>query len=496
MDKAWKPNTVNVGLSLFLLSTVFTFWGGIYSYADVLVDPGIIVSSFTIPECTSFIVVTIVLGIAFGRYGRKAMLAGAAVSGISTITGIIIMFLAIEDVTGLSVLLAVTGVLFGVGNATAFVAWEYVLVIERLKRARIFFFESLLSYPLAYLLIRMVPVSAEMMSYILVIAVGVSTAFLVFQTQRGPTGHVERREVKGIPVQHVIIAFQKSKSMVFCIVCITLIAAVTRCIALGDHSAAKTVTNYSMLGVSIMAAISIVLWKVAGREIDYSLIYKVAFPVLATGLLLLPMMGSAYQIILTTVAFALFSVSSLFVMYQSICLTDDHGVEAVIYFSFLNGVIYLAVGVGTLLGSYLLAIGDFSFSSLAMVALFLVYILVIVSTSVINRRKDDGEIAGASGASMTGEVPERITGQCMVLSRKARLSKRESEILELIARGRDVPYIAKALYISENTVRTHNKSIYRKIGVHNRQELLSVVEQTMQNGTHGQHAMGNGHLVP
>lgn len=64
------------------------------------------------------------------------------------------------------------------------------------------------------------------------------------------------------------------------------------------------------------------------------------------------------------------------------------------------------------------------------------------------------------------------------------LSKREREILELVGKGYNSPYIAAALVISENTTRTHLKNIYRKLGVGSRMEVVDLVnswDQRNQN---------------
>jgi two-component system, NarL family, response regulator LiaR len=53
------------------------------------------------------------------------------------------------------------------------------------------------------------------------------------------------------------------------------------------------------------------------------------------------------------------------------------------------------------------------------------------------------------------------------------LSARESETLALLATGRPNRSIAEALFVSENTVRTHLKSIFRKLGVSNRSQALA-----------------------
>jgi DNA-binding NarL/FixJ family response regulator len=55
------------------------------------------------------------------------------------------------------------------------------------------------------------------------------------------------------------------------------------------------------------------------------------------------------------------------------------------------------------------------------------------------------------------------------------LSERESETLVLLAQGLRNAQIAGALYVSEDTVKTHLKRAYRKLGVANRAQATSVV---------------------
>lgn len=60
------------------------------------------------------------------------------------------------------------------------------------------------------------------------------------------------------------------------------------------------------------------------------------------------------------------------------------------------------------------------------------------------------------------------------LSDRYGLTRREREVFAQLALGRSAPYIAEAYQVSENTVRSHIKHIYTKMGVHSRQELLTL----------------------
>lgn len=59
-----------------------------------------------------------------------------------------------------------------------------------------------------------------------------------------------------------------------------------------------------------------------------------------------------------------------------------------------------------------------------------------------------------------------------LLEERYGLSLREIEIMDLFAQGRSANWIADALFISKNTVRSHLRAIYGKLDVHTRQELL------------------------
>lgn len=62
-----------------------------------------------------------------------------------------------------------------------------------------------------------------------------------------------------------------------------------------------------------------------------------------------------------------------------------------------------------------------------------------------------------------------------VIAENHRLTVRECEVMKLMYEGYNNPEIAEELYISRNTVKKHIQSIYEKMGVSNRMELVHLV---------------------
>lgn len=96
-----------------------------------------------------------------------------------------------------------------------------------------------------------------------------------------------------------------------------------------------------------------------------------------------------------------------------------------------------------------------------------------------------GESDNPAGEMLRGreraESPEkaragRFKRKCELVANRYLLSKKETEVLFLLAKGRNAAYIQKQLYISEGTARTHMRHIYKKLDIHTQQELMDLVE--------------------
>lgn len=96
---------------------------------------------------------------------------------------------------------------------------------------------------------------------------------------------------------------------------------------------------------------------------------------------------------------------------------------------------------------------------------------------------DDAHARVACGTCGAGEDPvgeSPAAGmvadrRCAELGARFFLTESEVRILAYVSQGRSARYISEELGVSFNTVRTHIRHVYEKIGIHSRQELIDLV---------------------
>ena len=111
------------------------------------------------------------------------------------------------------------------------------------------------------------------------------------------------------------------------------------------------------------------------------------------------------------------------------------------------------------------------FASLRMVTsvvVILFIIAIIVSHVVTNGARET--TAGTSGEEWMEQKVQHMADRYA-------LSKRETEVLLYLIQGRGAKFISEELCISQSTVQTHRKHIYKKLDVSSREELLDLAAE-------------------
>lgn len=95
---------------------------------------------------------------------------------------------------------------------------------------------------------------------------------------------------------------------------------------------------------------------------------------------------------------------------------------------------------------------------------------------IASEQGEQSEAEGGDEARLTR--PGIFYLKCEAVAERYDLSNRQKEVLVMLAKGRNAEYITEKLVISSHTAKAHIYNIYQKTGVHSRQELMNLVEET------------------
>ncbi len=271
----------------------------------------------------------------------------------------------------------------------------------------------------------------------------------------------------------------------------------------------------------------LVLWQFKNIRLSIVGTYRIAFPMLISAFLLMPFLASEYERWLAAILYSVYSIAITITMIQCAQASRDRGINPVFIYGFFGGLVYLLHDIGFISGTFAESLHIAGIDPVATIALGSVYLLGLMffigqggfkrvlnpghadniellsmsearpkakrggkqeiireSASAIEQEKHAAaqgkrhkrETAARASNAIAPNYQDRLSKQAALVRDHFRLSARETEVMELIARGKSVARIAEQLIVSENTIRTHSKRIYAKLGVHKKQELLELVE--------------------
>jgi DNA-binding NarL/FixJ family response regulator len=81
------------------------------------------------------------------------------------------------------------------------------------------------------------------------------------------------------------------------------------------------------------------------------------------------------------------------------------------------------------------------------------------------------------GAPMSNKIAKMVVESFQLNHEDHTLSKREKEVLTLLAKGKTYSTIADELFVSKTTVRTHIRNIYQKLHVNSKAEAIQLANE-------------------
>ena len=121
------------------------------------------------------------------------------------------------------------------------------------------------------------------------------------------------------------------------------------------------------------------------------------------------------------------------------------------------------------------ALNAYKFDALLVLLILSALLLVSLSSGKFWNLVLEGQPANAEQITPAANKTT-LEQRCQMVAEQYSLTNRETEILQYLGRGHGSAYIAEVLVVAESTVRSHVKSIYRKVGVSSREQLLEKID--------------------
>lgn len=244
--------------------------------------------------------------------------------------------------------------------------------------------------------------------------------------------------------------------------------------ALMLSSLPTSVEGHSTIGSIISLSILCLVVFFFSEEFNMRTLYYVSLPLAVAGYLCALINTSGSELLSAIFSNAAFACFFLFIVVMSCTISYRYGVNALMLLGFIQASMR-AMDVFGFLAAANLQGGSRTELITEIVLSILIVLLIIVFIAFMahndfdttwNIIQDEREIKG---------FDEIVVERSASLSRKYGLTRREEEVLVLLAKGKTAHEIETALYVSYDTVKAHIRHLYGKMGIHSRQELAEIV---------------------
>lgn len=203
---------------------------------------------------------------------------------------------------------------------------------------------------------------------------------------------------------------------------------------------------------------------------------KLALLFMIAGLSLILLMQSSFvSLLVLAIGFCSF-------LHVSFCMMFDYYHCFALPLLFPMGysfILFVFLLVGLFVGSLLLLSGSIesldAFTIASMLSINIISVLGLGSHHVWSASDLLADSAEAI-AEQAPHIPGVWKTAVEDVAAEAGLTKREHEVLALIAKGRNASFIEQELVISNHTARAHILRIYKKLDLHSHQEVMNYVE--------------------
>ena len=347
-----RPNVASLGYGLFLAINAASVWGGVFPFLPLAFQTADVMLWFFAAESVAF--TATFLASAAGTWFFPAETRRFMVKAVTVpYMGGWCLLIAAMYLRGATVpLVCIGGALLGVGSAGFYMLWQRLFASQDAREGMGNLIAGTAWAAVLYFALYLIPVAV--------------TAYLipcVFLPLFGLAAVLKSRSIdldqpmfEDVPrehrrtYRHVLATVWRPAlslgTLGFC-------TGVMRSLAIGDPEVGTLVNALSMGAMLVAAVALLAVWATKSLRINVATSYRVFFPVVTTGFLLLPLLGDVYAEGLAAGLYALWSVAIVLMMIQCAQVSRDGGINPVFIYGVFGGIMYGLHDVGFLGGSVL-----------------------------------------------------------------------------------------------------------------------------------------------
>lgn len=396
--------------------------------------------------------------------------------------------------------LILAGFCFGWGSGIICASMQEILASLNLYEAGFVVFGAAGFSSVPYFLLELIPATPmkQLVYFFIVIPTMAAIVHFVCENQAKQKLRLDFEHLPKPQPNQIFDAIAESWKPFLCISASAFVVGVFRAQYAANSHAMLVSNNTYMLAMTIASIILLVSWSQVYKRLHLSKLHTLLFPITATTLLALPLLDKSFRELAMFVTFLTYAIMFCLLIVSSIRITRVHALHPVLVYGILYGLVTICSVLGSVVGMLYRFIENAAAEDLAFVALIAIYILSLAMNAHRAQTREtrapkpdakpaspkhmDSMISAISKPSpeltlAESQQKEDFETRCSNVVKHYKLSRREADVMNLLVRGRDVPYIAEELTISKNTVRTHKKNVFSKTGVHSSQELIDLVDE-------------------
>lgn len=359
-------------------------------------------------------------------------------------------------------------VLFPIGGGGLFVC--YFLAFANLPREHVAIVTLAAS---AFPSVIVLPISILLTSYAIIALLGISfIAFAALSIRLSTHGAFSASTAKSERTGQLkpSTALTMAKPLI-CIVLCTLVVGMLRTQSFGSTHFETLANNVTCLTMPLSVLVLIPFVRLMESSAFIIKIYDALLPTTALLYLLLPLASEAFSAALFTAVMLIFFCISPLMIIMCVWFSSEYSLPRTQVYGVFSALFYASSATGSIIGSSIQSEnGAYDTVQLLTIALVAIWILAMAAYAFGENRNQQKSI---SQTDVIGSLGAKLE----YLQKSYGISERELEVVELMVKGRSATFIGETLFISKSTVQSHCKAVYKKLGIHSKQELISMVEE-------------------